>query len=64
MTQQNISRATSRVTECFFHIVVFVFLILFDYEQRLDDYITLKGKRKALFVVLFAFSALKCAMSF
>ena len=36
MTQRNISRATSRVTECLFHIVVFVFLILFDSEQRLD----------------------------
>ena len=34
MTQQNISRAISRVTECLFHIVVF--LILFDSEQRLD----------------------------
>ena len=39
MTQRIIPRATSRVTECLFYIVVFVFLILFDSEQRLDDYI-------------------------
>ena len=29
MTQRNISRATSRITECLFHVVVFVFLIYF-----------------------------------
>ena len=39
MTQRNISRATSRVTECLFYIVVFAFLMLFNSEQRLDDYI-------------------------
>ena len=54
MTLQNISRATSRVTECSFHIVAFVFLILFDCEQSLNDsfkFIVLKGKRKALYIV-------------
>ena len=39
MTQRNISRATSRVTESLFYIAVFAFLILFNSEQRLDDYI-------------------------
>ena len=66
MTLQNISRVTSRVTKCLFHTVVFVFLILFDSEQSLDDsfkYIVLKDKRKALNTVLFALLALKCTMS-
>ena len=39
MTIQNISRATSRVTECLFHVFGFMFLTLLDSEQRLDDYI-------------------------
>ena len=62
MTQRNISRATSRVTECLFHIVVFdseqrldllfrivvfAFSILFDYEQRLDDYILCQRAKKS-----------------
>ena len=65
-TLQNISHVTSRVTKCLFHTVVFVFLILFDSEQSLDDssiYIVLKDKREALHIVLFALLALKCAMS-
>ena len=54
MTLQNISRETSRVTKCLFHIVVFVFSILFDFKQSLDGsikYIELKGKRKVLYIV-------------
>ena len=54
MTLRNISRATSRVTKCLFHIVVFVFSIIFDFKQSLDDsikYIELKGKRKVLYIV-------------
>ena len=47
MTQRNISRATSRVTECLFYIVVFAFMKLFNSEQRLDDYILFKGPEKS-----------------
>ena len=39
MTQRNISRATSRVTESLFYIVAFAFMKLFTSEQRLDDFI-------------------------
>ena len=58
MTLRNILLATSRVTESLFHSVVFKFLILFDSEQSLHDsfkYIVLKGKRKALYIVLLHF---------
>ena len=44
MTQRNISRATSRITECLFHVVVFVFLILFDS----DDYYAKESEKSPL----------------
>ena len=58
MTQRNISRATSRVTECLFYIVVFAFMKLFNSEQRLDDYILCySAKKSPLYCVMYIFHA-------